>query len=254
MDLLSDPLFLTASLAGVCLLGLSKGGFLGLGMMALPLMALTVPPMQAAAILLPTVLAQDALTIWAYRRDWSAWNLKFMIPGMAVGIAGATLVAAALSPTHIRLAIGLIATAFVLRHWLSGRVERPAAGANALTGVALGALGGVTTLLANPGGLAWQMHILPQRLDKLTYLGLLTMLFAASILLKIPAYGSIGQLTIENVAVGAALLPAAVAANYAGIWLVRRTSAELFFRITYVLMLVIAVELMRGSLVELWRG
>jgi hypothetical protein len=85
MDLLSDPLFVAASIVGVCLLGLSKGGFFGLGMMALPLMAITVPPMQAAAILLPTVLAQDALTIWAYRRDWSAWNLKIMIPSMAVG-------------------------------------------------------------------------------------------------------------------------------------------------------------------------
>ena len=93
----------------MCLLGLSKGGFFGLGVMALPLMALTVPPMQAAAILLPTVLAQDALTIWAYRRDWSAWNLKIMIPSMAVGIALAPLMAASLSPAHIRLAIGLIA-------------------------------------------------------------------------------------------------------------------------------------------------
>jgi uncharacterized protein len=98
------------------------------------------------------------------------------------------------------------------------------------------------------------MHLLPQQLDKLTYLGTLTMLFAASNLLKIPAYGAIGQLTVENVAVGAALLPAAVAANYAGIWLVRRTPTELFFRIAYVLMFVIAVELMRGSLTELWRG
>ena len=39
-----------------------------------------VPPLQAAAIILPTVLAQDALTVWTYRRDWSAWNLKIMIP------------------------------------------------------------------------------------------------------------------------------------------------------------------------------
>ncbi len=122
---MSDPLFVAASLVGVCLLGLSKGGFFGLGVMALPLMALTVPPMQAAAILLPTVLAQDALTIWAYRRDWSAWNLKIMIPSMAVGIAVATLVAAALSAAHIRLAIGLIAAAFVLRHWLGQRFDAP---------------------------------------------------------------------------------------------------------------------------------
>jgi uncharacterized protein len=254
MDLLSDPLFVTASLAGVCLLGLSKGGFFGLGMMALPLMALAVPPMQAAAILLPTVLAQDALTIWAYRRDWSAWDLKIMIPSMAVGIAGATLVAAALSSAHIRLAIGLIAGAFVLRHWLGQHFDRLAARANALTGVLFGALGGVTTLLANAGGPAWQMHLLPRGLDKLTYVGTMTMLFAASNLIKIPAYGAIGQLTFENLAVGAALLPAAVISNYAGIWLVRRTPAELFFRIAYVLMFLIAIELIRGSLVELLRG
>jgi uncharacterized membrane protein YfcA len=251
---ITDPLFYLLAVIGVTLLGLSKGGFFGLGVMALPLMALTVPPMQAAAILLPTVLAQDALTIWAYRRDWSAWNLKIMIPGMAVGIAVGTLVAAALSAAHIRLAIGLIAAAFVLRHWLGQRFARLAAHANTTTGIAFGALGGLTTLLANAGGPAWQMHLLPQGLDKLTYVGTLTMLFAASNLLKIPAYATIGQLTFENLAVGAALLPAAVIANYAGIWLVRRTSTELFFRIVYVLMFLIAIELMRSSLTELLRG
>ena len=78
------------------LLGLSKGGFFGLGVMALPLMSLMVPPLQAAAIILPTVLAQDALTVWTYRRDWSAWNLKIMIPSMAAGIGVAGLFAASL--------------------------------------------------------------------------------------------------------------------------------------------------------------
>jgi uncharacterized membrane protein YfcA len=251
---ITDPLFYLLAVIGVTLLGLSKGGFFGLGMMALPLMALTVPPMQAAAILLPTVLAQDALTIWAYRRDWSAWNLKIMIPSMAVGIVVGTMAAAALSAAHIRLAIGLIAGAFVLRHWLGQRFARLAAHADTATGIAFGALGGVTTLLANAGGPAWQMHLLPQRLDKLTYVGTLTMLFAASNVMKIPAYATIGQLTWENLAVGAALLPAAVIANYAGIWLVRRTPTELFFRIVYVLMFLIAIELMRSSITELLRG
>ena len=52
--------------------------------------------------------------------------------------------------------------------------------------------------------------------------------------------------------IAAVLLPLAVAANYAGLWLVRRTSTELFFRIAYVLMFFIAIELMRSSLTELW--
>jgi hypothetical protein len=47
VDLLTDPLFMTVAVIGVCLLGVSKGGFLGLGVMALPLMSLFVPPLQA---------------------------------------------------------------------------------------------------------------------------------------------------------------------------------------------------------------
>ena len=248
---ITDPLFYLLAVVAVILLGLSKGGFFGLGVMALPLMSLEVPPLQAAAIILPTVLAQDALTVWTYRRDWSAWNLKVMVPSIAAGIAIAGLFAASLSAAHVRLAIGLIAGAFVLRHWLATYFERLSYRPDLLTGVVFGTIGGFTTMLANAGGPAWQMHLLPQRLDKLTYVGTFTILFATSNILKIPAYGALGQLTAENLAIGAVLLPVAVMANYAGIWLVRRTPAELFFRIAYVLMFLISVELIRGALVEL---
>jgi uncharacterized protein len=49
------------------------------------------------------------------------------------------------------------------------------------------------------------------------------------------------------------LVPVALLADYAGIWLVRRTPTELFFRIAYVLIFLISVELIRGALVEMWR-
>jgi hypothetical protein len=251
---IADPLFYLLAVVAVTLLGLSKGGFFGLGVMALPLMSLSVPPLQAAAIILPTVLAQDALTVWTYRRDWSASNLKIMIPSMAAGIAIAALFAASLTAAHVRLAIGMIAGLFVLRHWLGGRFERLASKAGVLTGVIFGVIGGFTTMLANAGGPAWQMHLLPQRLDKLTYVGTFTMLFAASNLMKVPAYGALGQLTAENLTIGAVLLPVAVAANYAGIWLVRRTPAELFYRIAYVLMFFISIELIRSGLTEMLQG
>jgi uncharacterized protein len=248
---MTDPLFYLLSIVAVILLGISKGGFLGLGVMSLPLMSLFVPPMQAAAIILPTMLAQDVLTIWTYRREWSAWNLKLMIPSMTAGIAIAGLFAASLSAAHVRLAIGLIAGAFVLRHWLGARFERLAPRPSTLTAILFGTIGGFTTMLANAGGPAWQMHLLPQRLDKFTYVGTFAILFAASDVLKIPAYGALGQLTRENLAVGVLLLPVAIASNYAGIWLLRRTPAEMFFRIAYVLMFLISVELIRGALMQL---
>ena len=96
------------------------------------------------------------------------------------------------------------------------------------------------------------MHLLPQRLDKLTYVGTVTILFAVSNVLKIPAFASLGYLTLDNLLIGTVLIPVAVVANYLGIWLVRKTSPEMFFRIAYVLMFFIALELIRGSVVELW--
>src|SRR5262249_33669431 len=82
-------------------------------------------------------------------------------------------------------------------------------------------------MLANAGGPAWQMHLLPQRLDKFSYVGTFAILFAASNVFKVPAYAALGQLTVENLKIGVLLLPVAIASNYAGIWLVRKTPTEL---------------------------
>jgi uncharacterized membrane protein YfcA len=254
VELLADPMFMAVAVLGVCLLGMSKGGFLGLGVMALPLMSLFVPPLQAAAIILPTAIAQDFLTLWIYRREWSAWNIKIMLPSMFCGMFIAWLLAASLSAAHIRLAIGLIATLFVLRHWTAKYLEHWTPKPNVATGIIFGTLGGVTTMLANAGGPAWQIHLLPQKLEKLPYIGTVSILFAASNLVKIPGFFTLGFLTRDNLLIGLTLVPIAIASNYAGIWTVRRVSTEMFFRIAYVLMFVIAVELMRSSILELWRG
>jgi uncharacterized membrane protein YfcA len=168
---------------------------------------------------------------------------------MMFGMLCAWLMAAHLSAAHIRLAIGLIATLFVLRHWTKWTPKPSVA-----TGIVFGAIGGVTTMLANAGGPAWQIHLLPQKLDKLPYIGTVSILFAASNIVKVPGFATLGYVTADNMLVGFALVPIAVAANYLGIWSVRKVSTETFFKIAYVLMFLIAVELMRSSIIELWWG
>lgn len=251
MNLLTDPAFTAVSIIAICLLGISKGGFVGLGVMGLPLMSLYVSPLQAAAIILPTAIAQDTLTLWIYRRRWSGWNLKLLLPSMTVGMGCAWLLAAQLSAAHIRLAVGLIAALFVLRYWLAARFERYTPKPGTATGVIFGFIGGITTMLANAGGPAWQMHLLPQKLDRLTFIGTVSILFAVSNVIKIPGFATLGFLTTENIVAGCVLLPIAILSNYAGIWLVRRTSNELFYRIAYVLMFLIALELMRSGITDL---
>ena len=57
-------------------------------------------------------------------------------------------------------------------------------------------------MLANAGGPAWQIHLLPQKLDKLTYVGTVAILFAASNLIKVPGFATLGFVTAENMLVG----------------------------------------------------
>ena len=56
MELLADPATLALAAIAVCILGLAKGGFSGLGVLGTPLLALALPPAVAAAILLPALL------------------------------------------------------------------------------------------------------------------------------------------------------------------------------------------------------
>ena len=113
MTIITDPLFYAFAMPAVIFLGLSKGGFSGIGMVSTPLLALIMPPLEAAAILLPIILIQDAISVWVYRRVWDPWNLKVMIPGCVIGVGAAWMLAAYVSDGAIRLVVGLIALGFV---------------------------------------------------------------------------------------------------------------------------------------------
>src|SRR5438105_7492368 len=117
MTIISDPLFYLLAIPAITALGLGKGGFAGIGMISTPLLALRMPPLQAAAILLPILIVQDVISVWVYRRDWSAWNLKVMLPGALFGIGIAWALATQVSDAFVRLVIGLIGVSFALNAW-----------------------------------------------------------------------------------------------------------------------------------------
>jgi uncharacterized protein len=66
MTIVTDPLFYLLAIPAITILGLGKGGFSGIGMMSTPLMALAIPPLQAAAIVQPILIVQDAISAWVY--------------------------------------------------------------------------------------------------------------------------------------------------------------------------------------------
>jgi uncharacterized membrane protein YfcA len=253
MGIVTDPLFYLLAIPAVLALGLGKGGFAGVGMISTPLLALVLPPLQAAAILLPILLVQDVISVWVYRRDWSAWNLKVLLSGAAIGVGVAWLLAAYVTDAHVRLAVGIIGVSFVLFAWF-GRVPAQARRPSAASGVFWGGLSGFTSTLAQAGAPPFQVHMLPQRLDKLTLVGTNMIFFALVNWMKIVPYFALGAFTSGTLATSAVLLPLAIATNFLGIWVVRRTPTELFYRIAYVLMFLISAELIRSGLTTLLTG
>ena len=255
MTFITDPLFYALALPVVLALGLSKGGFAGAGQMATPLMALTMPPLEAAAIMLPISIVMDLTAMWVYRKDWNGRILAIMFPGAIVGVVIATLVAAHISDAAVRVFIGLTTIAFVLFQWIGAKKiasEVPKAGVR--SGMLWGTLSGFTTTLCQAGGPPYQVYVLPQRLAKMVFVSTTAMYFGGLNLLKVPSFIVLGQFSAKGLATSLALVPLALAANQLGFWLVRRTPQEVFYKVTQVLMLIISVELLRSGLMTMWRG
>ena len=251
--MINDPFFYVAAIPAVTFLGLSKGGFAGVGTLATPLLALYAPPLQAAAILLPILVIQDMISIWTYWRDWDRWNVKVLLPGAILGIGAAWLLAAYVSDAVVRLTVGLIGLSFVLNVWFSGpRVKRNRPTVSAA--LFWGALSGFTSMLAQGGGPPYQVYVLPQRLPKLTLVGTTTIFFAVVNALKVIPYFALGQFSTQGFGTSAVLLPLAVLTNFLGIWLVRITPTEVFYRITYVLVFLISIALIWQGATPFWPG
>jgi len=243
LPFITDPLFYLVAIPAVIALGLSKGGFSGLGTLAAPLMALVVSPVQAIGILTPILVTQDAVTIWSYWRTWDSRILKIMVPGQIAGAGLAWLIAAYVPDTAIRLVVGAIAASFALSHW-SGLIARAAsAHPSVIAGRLWGLVAGFTSFIANTGGPPFQIYVLPQKLDKVTFVGTYSLFFAIGNALKVVPYFLLGQLNPVNMSTALVLLPLAIVTNFAGVWLVRRTPTEFFYRIVYVLIFLIGVEL-----------
>jgi uncharacterized membrane protein YfcA len=244
--------FYLAAIPAVILVGLSKGGFAGLSALSMPLLSLVVSPVRAAAIMLPILIVQDWVSVWAFRRDFDPRNLKILSPASLIGIGAGFLLAAHVSEALVRLAVGLISIGFVLYMlWRSRGGEPPPSTAKVAPGLFWGALAGFTSFISHSGAPPFQVYVMPQGLSPRLFAGTGVMFFAAANLLKLPPYIALGQFSRENLFAAATLFPLAILATLAGVWLVRRVPADRFYNLVYALTFLIGVRLVWAGLAEM---
>ena len=249
----ADLAYYLAASAAVILLGLSKGGFSGISTMAMPVFVMVISPVRAAAILLPILIVQDWVSVWAFRHDFSWRNLLILLPAAVVGVALGWALAAYVNEAWVKLAVGVISVLFVV-FMILPESWRPAASAQPQVGPGLfwGSIAGFTSFVSHAGGPPFLVYVVPQKLSPLNVAGTSAMFFAATNLLKITPYFFLGQFTSENLRASAMLLPVAIFSTFAGVWLIRRISPDKFYTVIYVLTMLIGLKLIWDAGWELW--
>lgn len=242
--MIADPWFYAAAFPAVLIVGMSKGGFgPGSSLIALPLLSLVLPPLQAAAIMLPVLCVMDLAGLWGFRGKWHRGNMAIILPGALLGITIGTLTAGFVSNSGVEIIVGAIAVIFALQKWLKAVPTDPAP-PNTWKGLFWSAASGFTSFIAHAGGPPLYVYLLPQRMDKTIFVGTTIVFFAVVNYVKLVPYWWLGQFTPANLATGAVLVPVAVGGVYLGMWLHHKMSDTLFYGVVYVFVFLCGLKLL----------
>jgi uncharacterized membrane protein YfcA len=251
--LIDDPYFLAIAAVAFLLVGVGKAGFgAGLGSLAIPLMALRVPVAQAATIILPGLMLIDIFALWLYRSraDWT--NLRIIIPGGIAGLAIGYFTFRYFDDNGIRLVLGVIAIGLVANAALQSWRRRGAPPVPAQPSWSKGGFwstaSGFTSFIANGGGPALQVYLLPLRLDKSVFTGTNTIFFAIMNYSKTLPFWQLGQFTDQNLLTALALLPVAPFGVWLGFRLHKHLDDKQFYRWVYGFLLFTGIKLVWDGL------
>jgi uncharacterized membrane protein YfcA len=235
--------------------GISKGGFGGgLGVAAVPLMALVISPVQAAAILLPILCVMDLVALWKFRGKWVWPELRILLPASLIGILVGTLLFEYMSASVVRLIVGVVAITFTLHYW----ANKQRAASTGLPdyprsyGMIGGSVAGFTSFVAHSGGPPVSMYLLRRPLDRTDFAATAILFFAVVNYVKLIPYAWLGQFDTSNLATSAALVILAPVGVLIGAWLHARVSDRFFFTLVYVLLFVVGLKLIYDGVAGLF--
>ncbi|MCK5748236.1 sulfite exporter TauE/SafE family protein [Oricola sp.] len=254
MPFITDPLFYAAAIPAVIFVGLSKGGFGGaMALIGLPLMALVVSPIKAAAIMLPILIVMDIVSLWTWRGVFDPKTLKIMLPAGMVGIGIGWATASWVTAGEVRLLVGTVALLFAadyLRQRLFVR-NAEAKPHNAVKGTFWGMIAGFTSFVSHAGGPPYQFYALPLGQEPKLYVGTSVIFFAIVNAVKLLPYFALGQFDPGNLATSAVLMPIAPVATLAGAWIVRRIDRTIFYPFMYMMIFLVGLKLVYDGMMSL---
>jgi uncharacterized membrane protein YfcA len=251
--MITDPTFYILAAIAVIIVGLSKSGFgSGIGVLGVPLMALVIPPAQAAAIMLPLLCVMDIFNVFHYRSRFDRPNLIILVPAALVGILLGTFTFRYLTDAHIRILLGVISILFVINFFVGRRNGGKKTGPDRVKGSIWGAIAGFTSFGVHAGGPPVNIYLLPQKMDKTIFVGTTVIFFTIVNYVKLVPYAYLGQLSGDNLLTSLILAPLVPLGFWLGIKLHDRVNEALFYNLAYFFLFVTGVKLLYEGLKGFW--
>jgi hypothetical protein len=243
LPVITDPWFYAAAVPAVLLMGISKSGFgAGFGSLAVPLMALSIPVPQAAAIFMPILFAMDLMGLAAFRRHFDWALVRFMVPLGLIGTVIGTLSFRLLDAKTVAGIVGVFTLLFLAQRLLfppKPDSPHPPKWAGALLTIT----SGFTSFVSHAGGPPVNAYVIPMRLSPLVFTATMAAFFFVVNLSKWVPYAWLGLLDMRNLATSLVLLPLAPIGVWIGVRVAHRIRPKLFYRLIYIGMFLTGVKL-----------
>jgi uncharacterized membrane protein YfcA len=213
-----------------------------------PMLSLVMDPREAVPLSLPFLIFADWFALKAYWREWDTEEVRLLLPSAVVGVILGALALSHISPSLLRVVIGILTLLFIIYRLVAVRFLKVKYEARLWHGYLAGFASGFASTLANAGAFPFMIYMLLRRkMEAVVFIGTVTLLFTLVNLLKVPMYIHQNLFSLERILSVIWALPLIIVGVWVGRKSVNHINQQTFERLMMAL-LVMAVILLFASL------
>lgn len=245
-----EPWQWALAILAALVVGISKAGIGGLGMLAVLIFAQIFPAKQATGIVLPLLCFGDVVAAASYRKHANWAHIRRLFPWTAAGVVLGYFALDRVNEYQARAMIGGIVLGLVVMHFVRRRFSGGEAEHGAWFAPTIGVLAGFTTLVANAAGPLMVIYLLAMRLPKMNFVGTSAVFFLLMNFFKVPFMVHLGLINAQSFKLNLMLAPLVLA----GAWFGRRWVMKIEQRTFENIALALSVVAGFNLLYRAWRG
>ncbi|MCB0448993.1 MAG: sulfite exporter TauE/SafE family protein [Confluentibacter sp.] len=207
------------------LLGLSKSGIKGIGIIIVVILAFVFGEKTSTGILLPMLIFADIFAVVYYNKHVQWRFIKKLLPAMVVGVLVGVWVGNDISETLFKRIMAIIIIGSVVIMFYMENRRTASVPTNKVFSNGTGFLAGFTTMIGNLAGPVSDIYFLAMRLPKNEFIGTAAWLFFIINVFKLPFHIFIWKtISYETLLLNSVLIPVVTLAFFLGAYLVRLIS------------------------------